>query len=53
MGSFDLNGIIPLIVATALPMLPLVLTVHSFDELVLKIVGFLFSQNLQQFKSFG
>ena len=38
----DLNGIIPLIMATALPMLPLVLTVYPFDELVLKIVGFLF-----------
>jgi hypothetical protein len=38
----DLNGIIPLIIATALPMLPLVLTVYPFDELVLKIVGFLF-----------
>jgi hypothetical protein len=44
MRSFpiDLNGIIPLIIATALPMLPLVLTVYPFDELVLKIVGFLF-----------
>jgi hypothetical protein len=38
----DLNGVIPLIVATALPMLPLVLTVYPFDELVLKIAGFLF-----------
>ena len=38
----DLNGVIPLIMATALPMLPLVLTVYPFDELVLKIVGFLF-----------
>ena len=38
----DLNGVIPLIMATALPMLPLVLTVHPFDELVLKIAGFLF-----------
>jgi hypothetical protein len=44
MRSFpiDLNGIIPPIIATALPMLPLVLTVYPFDELVLKIVGFLF-----------
>jgi len=25
-----------------LPMLPLVLTVYPFDELVLKIIGFLF-----------
>jgi hypothetical protein len=38
----DLNGVMPLIVATALPMLPLVLTVYPFDELVVKIVGFLF-----------
>jgi hypothetical protein len=38
----DLNGVIPLIMATVLPMLPLVLTVYPFDELVLKIVGFLF-----------
>jgi hypothetical protein len=38
----DRNGVIPLIMATALPMLPLVLTVYPFDELVLKIVGFLF-----------
>jgi len=38
----DLNGVIPLIMATALPMLPLVLTVYPFDELVLKILGFLF-----------
>jgi hypothetical protein len=38
----DLNGVIPLIMATTLPMLPLVLTVYPFDELVLKIVGFLF-----------
>jgi hypothetical protein len=38
----DLNGVIPLIVATAVPMLPLVLTIYPFDELVLKILGFLF-----------
>jgi hypothetical protein len=38
----DLNGVIPLIIATALPMLPLVLTVYPFDDLVLKLVGFLF-----------
>ena len=38
----DLNGVIPLIMATALPMLPLVLTIYPFDELILKIVGFLF-----------
>ena len=44
MRSFpiDLQGVIPLFVATALPMLPLVLTVYPFDELVLKIIGFLF-----------
>ena len=44
MRSFpvDLNGIIPLIIATALPMLPLMLTVYPFDDLVLKLVGFLF-----------
>lgn len=38
----DRNSIIPIVVATALPMLPLVLTVYPFDELILKIVGFLF-----------
>ena len=38
----DLNGVIPLVLATALPMLPLVLTVYPFDDLVLKLVGFLF-----------
>ena len=38
----DLNGVVPLIMAAGLPMLPLVLTVYPFDELVLKIVGFLF-----------
>jgi hypothetical protein len=38
----DLNGVIPIIMAVAFPMLPLVLTVYPFDELVLKIVGFLF-----------
>jgi hypothetical protein len=38
----DLNGVIPIIVAVAFPMLPLILTVYPFDELVLKIVGFLF-----------
>jgi len=38
----DLNGVIPLVLATALPMLPLVLTIYPFDELILKIVGFLF-----------
>jgi hypothetical protein len=38
----DLNGVIPVVIATGLPMLPLVLTVYPFDELVLKIVGFLF-----------
>ena len=34
----DRNSIIPIVVATALPMLPLVLTVYPFDELILKIV---------------
>jgi len=38
----DRNSIIPIVVATVLPMLPLVLTVYPFDELVLKIIGFLF-----------
>ena len=38
----DRNGVMPLIVATGLPMLPLFLTMYSLDELVLKIVGFLF-----------
>ena len=38
----DRNGIIPIVVAIALPMLPLVLTVYPFDELVMKIVGLLF-----------
>jgi hypothetical protein len=38
----DRNGILPLIVATGLPMLPLVLTMYPLDELLLKIVGFLF-----------
>jgi len=38
----DLNGVIPVIMATAIPMLPLALTVYPFDELVLKILGFLF-----------
>jgi len=38
----DLNGVIPVIIATVLPMLPLVLTVYPFDDLVLKLVGFLF-----------
>ena len=30
----DRNSIIPIVVATALPMLPLVLTVYPFDELI-------------------
>jgi hypothetical protein len=38
----DLKGILPLFIATALPMLPLVLTLYPFDELVVKIVGLLF-----------
>lgn len=38
----DRNSILPIVVATVLPMLPLVLTVYPFDELVLKIIGFLF-----------
>ena len=38
----DRNSIIPLVVATALPMLPLILTVYPFDQLVLKIAGLLF-----------
>jgi hypothetical protein len=38
----DLNGVIPIIMAVAFPMLPLILTVYPFDELVLKIIGFLF-----------
>ena len=38
----DRNSILPIVVATVLPMLPLVLTVYPFDELVLKIIGLLF-----------
>jgi hypothetical protein len=38
----DRNGILPLIVATGLPMLPLVLTMYPLDELLLKIAGLLF-----------
>jgi hypothetical protein len=38
----DLNGVIPVVIATALPMLPLMLTVYPFDDLVWKLVGFLF-----------
>jgi hypothetical protein len=38
----DLNGVIPPIIAVALPMLPLVLTVYPFNDLVVKLVGFLF-----------
>jgi len=38
----DRNGLLPIVAASALPMLPLVLTVYPFDELVLKIIGFLF-----------
>jgi hypothetical protein len=38
----DRNGVIPLIVATGLPMLPLILTVYPLDELILKIAGLLF-----------
>jgi hypothetical protein len=38
----DRNGILPLIVATGLPMVPLVLTMYPLDELVLKILGLLF-----------
>ena len=38
----DRNGVIPLIVATGLPMLPLILTMYPLDELILKIAGLLF-----------
>ena len=38
----DLNGVIPPVMAVVLPMLPLVLTVYPFNDLVVKIVGFLF-----------
>jgi hypothetical protein len=38
----DLKGITPLAIATALPMMPLVLTLYPFDELIVKIVGLLF-----------
>jgi hypothetical protein len=37
----DRNGVIPLIVAAGLPMLPLILTMYPLDELVLKIAGLL------------
>lgn len=38
----DRNGLLPIVVATALPMLPLLLTVYPFDELVLKVIGLMF-----------
>jgi len=40
--TIDRNSLLPIVAASALPMLPLLLTVYPIDELVLKIIGFLF-----------